>query len=86
MAKVVTIEEWAAGPNGFSYPKEPEELYKIAKTGQISPPAMKDGKKFVVYEDAKFIGRRKATKISKHLPDKVRAYVERSLNGKTSRT
>jgi hypothetical protein len=86
MAKVVPIEEWAAGPNGFGYPKERKELLKIARSGQIAPPAMKDGKRTVVYEDTKFIGKRKTAKISNHLPDEAKAYVERALNGKTPRT
>lgn len=86
MGRVVLIEEWAKGPNGFGYPQKMRKLAQIAKTNQIAPPAMKDGAKWVVYEDAKFIGNRGAVKISKDLPDDVKKLVERTLNGKAAKT
>lgn len=84
MSKTVLIEEWAKGPNGFGYPKDKRQLAYLAKTNQISPPAMKDGGKWVVYEDSKFIGVRGKTKISDELSEEAKKLVERSLNGKTA--
>lgn len=86
MTKTVLIEDWATGPNGFSYPKKPRQLAHLAKTNQISPPAMKDGGKWVVYEDAKFVGIRSDHKISTNLPDAARKLVEKTLNGKATKT
>lgn len=84
MAKVVLIQEWAAGPNGFGYPQKMRKLATIAKTNQISPPAMRDGGEWVVYEDTKFIGSRGTQKISDDLSDEAKKLVERALHGKTT--
>ena len=84
MTKTVLIQDWAAGPNGFGYPQNPRKLAHLAKTNQICPPAMKDGAKWVVYEDAKFIGVRGAVRISNDLPEAAKKLVEKTLNGKTT--
>lgn len=84
MTKTVLIEDWASGPNGFGYPQNQRKLVRMAKTNQISPPAMKDGGKWVVYENAKFIGIQSNHTVSKNLPDAVRKMVERTLNGKAT--
>ncbi|MGQ3662618.1 excisionase [Citrobacter braakii] len=84
MARTVLIQDWAKGPNGFGYPQNKRKLVTFAKTNQISPPAMKDGGKWVVYEDAKFIGVRGRQKISDELSDDAKKLVERALNGKTT--
>jgi hypothetical protein len=86
MTKTVLIEDWAVGPNGLDYPKTKKQLAHLAKTNQIYPPAMRDGWKWVVYEDAKFVGIQGGHKISKNIPEAARAIVERTLNGKTTRT
>lgn len=86
MTKTVLIQDWASGPNGFGYAQKQSHLNHLAKTGQISPPARKDGKKWVVDEDAVFIGCVGKYKISHNLPDKVKTLVERTMNGRTSET
>ncbi|WP_237929930.1 excisionase [Buttiauxella sp. S19-1] len=86
MAKTVLIQDWASGPNGFGYPQKQSRLNHLAKTGQISPPARKDGKKWVVDEDAVFIGCVGKIKISRNLPDKAKSLVERTINGRTAET
>lgn len=84
MAKTILIQEWAKGPNGFGYPQKQSRLNYLAKTGQIFPPAKKDGKRWVVDEDAVFIGCVGKTEISDNLPDKVKKLVERVNNGRTT--
>ncbi len=56
MSQLIPIIEWASGPNGFKYPPKAATLYKYAATGQIYPKPKKQGKKWVVDEDAKFVG------------------------------
>jgi hypothetical protein len=84
MAKTVLIQDWAKGPNGFGYPQKQSRLNHLAKTGQISPPARKDGKKWVVTEDAVFIGSVGKIKISRDLPDKAKTLVERTIHGRAT--
>lgn len=86
MTKTVRLKDWATGPNGFDYPQSQERLNHLAKTGQISPPARKDGKIWVVDEDSVFIGRVGKLEISKNLQPEVRALVEKVKNGRTEKT
>jgi hypothetical protein len=86
MTKTVLIEDWAVGPNGFDYPQSQERLNHLAKTGQISPPARKDGRKWVVDEDSVFIGTVGKLKISSSLTDSAKLLVERVRNGRTPQT
>ena len=86
MTKTVLIEEWAKGPNGFAYPQSQARLNHLAKTGQISPPARKDGRKWVVDEDSVFIGTVGKVKISRSLSDPAKSLVERVLHGRTTET
>lgn len=84
MAKKVSLQEWATGPNGFSYPQSQARLNFLAKTGQIFPPPMKDGRKWVVDEDAIFIGCVGKPKISPNLPEKAKKLVEKGVNGRSA--
>lgn len=86
MARMVRLEDWAKGPNGFAYPQKQSRLNHFAKTGQISPPAKKDGRKWVVDENAVFIGVTGQPTISRNLPDDARMLVERVRNGRTTQT
>ncbi|AWX03634.1 hypothetical protein SPL90_00830 [Enterobacter hormaechei subsp. xiangfangensis] len=47
MGQLVTLHEWASGPNGFKYPLSNSALNKIAKTKQTYPPALKQGRRWV---------------------------------------
>lgn len=86
MARTVLIQDWAKGPNGFGYPQKQSRLNHLAKTGQIYPPPRKDGKKWVVDEDATFIGCVGKINISRNLPEKAKSLVERTINGRTAET
>ncbi|AYN30174.1 hypothetical protein D8682_26250 [Buttiauxella sp. 3AFRM03] len=81
MGRHIPIREWASGPNGFSYELKYSALNHIAKTKQTFPPAVKQGRIWVVDEDAKFIGMVTRTEIPKNIPDKARALMEKTLNG-----
>ncbi|MES4782447.1 hypothetical protein L0B07_17325 [Raoultella ornithinolytica] len=81
MGQLVTIYEWASGPNGFKYPVSKAALNKIAKTKQTYPAAIKQGYRWVVDEDARFIGMVGRPDISTSIPDKARLLVEKALNG-----
>jgi hypothetical protein len=47
MGQLVTINDWASGPNGFKEPISRAALHKIAKTKQTYPPAIKQGRRWV---------------------------------------
>lgn len=84
MTKKVLLQDWATGPNGFDYPQKQSRLNYLAKAGQIFPPATKDGKRWVVDEDAIFIGCVGKPKISQNLPEAAKNLVEKVINGRTS--
>lgn len=84
MGQLVTIYDWASGPNGFKQPVSKSALNKIAKTKQTYPPAIKQGKRWVVDEDARFIGMVGNVDISSSISGKARQLVEKALNGCTS--
>jgi hypothetical protein len=54
------------------------------KTGPIHPPATKDGRRWVVDEDAIFIGCVGKPKVSQNLPEAAKNFVEKVVNGRTS--
>ncbi|WP_281083950.1 excisionase [Klebsiella quasivariicola] len=86
MGRYIHIRDWATGPNGFAYPQKRTHLNHLAKTGQIFPPARKDGRQWVVDEEAVFIGRVGNLEISASLPDKAKDIVEKVLNGRPKKT
>lgn len=81
MGQLVTLHEWASGPNGFKYPLSNSALNKIAKTKQTYPPALKQGRLWVIDEDARFVGMVGSVDISSSLSDKARQLVEKAING-----
>lgn len=81
MGQLVSLMDWATGPNGFKDPPGRTALHRIAKTKQTFPPAVKQGRRWVVDEDAKFVGMVDQVEISKHLPPSARSLVEKALNG-----
>ena len=81
MGQLVTLHEWASGPNGFKYPSSNSALNKIAKTKQTYPPALKQGRRWVIDEDARFVGMVGSVDISTSLSDKARQLVEKAING-----
>ncbi|BET44067.1 MULTISPECIES: excisionase [Atlantibacter] len=81
MGQLVAINEWASGPNGFKEPISRAALHKIAKTRQTYPPAIKQGRRWVVDEDARFIGLVGRVEITSGISDQARQLVEKALNG-----
>jgi hypothetical protein len=82
MGRNVPIREWAMGPKGFSYELSDAALHRIAKTGQTYPRAKKQGRIWVVDEDAQFVGMIAQPEIPKNIPDKARALMEKTLHGR----
>ncbi|PKH21428.1 hypothetical protein CIG19_16645 [Enterobacterales bacterium CwR94] len=81
MGQLVSLIDWAVGKNGFKEPPSRAALHRIAKTKQTYPPAIKQGRRWVVDEDAKFVGMLERVEISSHLTSPARLLVERALNG-----
>lgn len=81
MGRHIPIRDWATGPNGFGYRLSSNALNLIAKTRQTYPAAIKQGRIWVVDEDARFIGMVTKTEIPRNIPDKARALMEKTLNG-----
>ena len=81
MGQLVTIDDWASGPNGFKEPISRTALRQIAKTKQTYPAAIKHGRRWVVDEDARFIGMLGKAHISSDISDPARILVEKALNG-----
>lgn len=81
MGQMVTIYDWASGPNGFKKAVSKAALNKIAKTKQTYPAAIKQGRTWVVDEDARFIGMVGNIDISSSISGKARQLVEKALNG-----
>lgn len=84
MGQLVTIYDWASGPNGFKYPVSKATLNKIAKTKQTYPAAIKQGRRWVIDEDARFIGIVGDVDISTSLSDKARHLVEKAFYGSST--
>lgn len=81
MGQLIPITEWASGPNGWKYPPARATLYKYAATGQIHPIPKKQGKKWVVDADAKFVGILAAAPALERLPKPVSDLVKKGLGG-----
>lgn len=84
MGQIVSIYDWASGPNGFKEPVSKSSLHKIAKYKQTYPPAIKHGRRWVIDEDARFIGMACTPELSTNLSGKARQLVEKALNGSSS--
>ena len=81
MGQLVLLSEWACGPNGFRHPPKKATLNRIAKTRQTFPAAVKVGHRWMIDEEARFIGLVGNTEIQNDLPPEVRRLVERGLHG-----
>jgi hypothetical protein len=81
MGQLIPISEWASGPKGFKYPPKKTTLHKYAATDQIYPKPKRQGKKWVVDEDAVFVGILAPTPDMDRLPKPVSDLVKRALNG-----
>ncbi|HHP2692856.1 TPA: excisionase [Klebsiella variicola] len=81
MGQLVSLEDWASGPNGFKHPPSRASLYRIAKTGQTIPRALKLGRRWVIDEDAKFIGLITSSVLPPRMPKAVKTLMERVING-----
>lgn len=81
MGQLVPLMEWASSPKGFKYPPAPATLHRYAKTGQIIPAPIKQGSKWIVDENAKYVGVIAKAEIPSHLPASVRALLEKTING-----
>ena len=81
MGQLVSLKDWASGPNGFKQPPSRAALYRIAKTGQTMPRALKQGRRWVIDEEAKFIGLLASPVFPPHMPKAVKTLMERVING-----
>ncbi len=81
MGQLVLLSEWAAGPNGFRHPPKTATLNRIAKTRQTFPAAVKVGHRWMIDEEARFIGLVGKTEISSNLSPEARRLVERGVKG-----
>ncbi|WP_312060281.1 hypothetical protein [Pantoea septica] len=81
MARHILLWDWAKGPNGINPTPSKTTLSRMAKTKQFHPPALKMGSRWVIDENARFIGLKTEARISPNLPDEVRHLVERTVNG-----
>ncbi|MCL8167237.1 excisionase [Enterobacter kobei] len=81
MGQLVSLEDWASGPNGFKQPPSRAALHKIAKTGQTIPRALKQGRRWVIDEEAKFIGMLASPALPPRMPKAVKTLMEKVING-----
>ena len=81
MGQLVSLEDWASGPNGFKHPPSRASLHRIAKTGQTIPRALKLGRRWVIDEDAKFIGLITSPVLPPLMRQAVKKVMERVING-----
>jgi hypothetical protein len=81
MPRTILLTEWVKGPNGISPAPCYDTLSKMARTKQFHPPAKKMGARWVIDENARFIGLALEAEISPDLPEEVRQLVENTLNG-----
>lgn len=86
MAQLIPLAEWARGPNGFRYPPTAVTLGVYAKTGQIYPPPVKQGRRWVVDENARFIGLTARPEVSGNLSRHARVLLEKAVYGGPSKT
>lgn len=85
MTRHVLLSDWAKGPNGITPTPSKTTLSRMAQTKQFHPPALKMGSRWVIDENARFVGLAAEAKISQNLSKEVRQLVERTVNGgKTS--
>lgn len=85
MGQLVLLSEWASGPNGFRHPPKTATLHRIAKTRQTFPAAVKVGHRWMIDEDARFIGLIGGTEIPNDLSPEARKLVEKGIrSGETT--
>ncbi|EMM0378105.1 hypothetical protein RI820_000453 [Pluralibacter gergoviae] len=82
MGQLVSLTEWARGPNGFRPAPGEAALRQIAKTKQTNPPAQKQGRRWVIDEDAKFVGIIDRISIPDNLSGAAKSLVEKTINGR----
>lgn len=76
---LVSLTDWAEAH--FKEPPGPTALRTIAKTRQTYPPAIRQGNRWVIDENAEFIGMAAPTAITPGLGDSASELVRRALNG-----
>ncbi|HID8898867.1 TPA: excisionase [Enterobacter hormaechei] len=81
MGQLVSLEDWASGPNGFKQPPSRASLHRIAKTGQTIARALKQSRRWVIDEEAKFIGLLASPVLPPRMPKAVKTLIERVING-----
>lgn len=86
MAQLIPLVEWARGPNGFRYPPGAVTLSIYARTGQICPPPVKQGKRWLVVEHATFVGLQARADAPSNLSRSARALLEKVINGSPAKT
>lgn len=82
IAMLVSMTEWAQAH--FKKPPCAATLRVIAKTRQTFPPAIKQGRRWLIEETAQYVGIIAPISISSGLDDKSRALVEKVLNGSSA--
>lgn len=75
---LISLNEWAKAT--FRQPPCAATLRLIAKTKQTYPPAIKQGRRWLIDEDAKFIGIVGAMAAPDGLPEPVQRLIERAIN------
>lgn len=80
---LVSIKEWAKAH--FKNPPCAATLRVIAKTKQTYPPAIKQGRRWLIDESAEFIGIVGTMKVPDGLPEPVQRLIEKAINGGTSK-
>jgi len=83
VGQLILFSEWARGPNGFnpSVMPCPAVLNRMAKTKQTFPAAIKMGRRWVVDEEAKFIGIPMGVTIPENIPESAKELIRRATNG-----
>ncbi|TKV08235.1 hypothetical protein FDX19_15470 [Citrobacter sp. wls619] len=76
------MTEWAKAH--FKEPPCAATLRVIAKTRQTYPPAIKQGRRWLIDETAQFVGLIAPIKVSSGIDKNARALVERVLNGSST--
>lgn len=79
MGKLVLMTTWAKAH--FEIPPCKASLRLYAKTKQTYPPAIRQGRRWVIDEDAEFVGVVDEITIPSNVPESVRILMERSING-----
>lgn len=84
MGKLVLMTTWAKAH--FEIPPCQASLNRYARTKQTFPPAIKQGCRWLIDEDAEFIGIVTAAKVREDLPQDIRADIERIMYGSQTPT